>query len=73
MSVFIVKKPGHKSSECELVSGTLECRLILYKKKCALIAEVLNTVPLTAAVIKRVPIAKENITPQFAKKRQIFY
>ena len=27
------EKPGHKSSECELVSGTPERRLILAKKK----------------------------------------
>ena len=35
---------------------------------CALIVQVLNSVPLTAAVIKYVPIKKENITPQFVKK-----
>ena len=32
MSVYC-EKPGHKSSECELISGTPERRLILSKKK----------------------------------------
>ena len=33
----------------------------------AFIVQVLNTLPLTAAVIKRVPIVGQNITPQFVK------
>ena len=31
--------------------------------------QALNTVPLTAAVIKHVTVVKENITPQFVKKK----
>ena len=45
-----------------------EPKLILSKRNCALIIQVLDTVPLTAAVIKSVPIVKENTTPQFVKK-----
>ena len=37
------------------------------KRNFAFIVQVLNTLPLTAAVIKRVPIVEQNITPQFVK------
>ena len=67
------EKLGHKSSECELVSRTPKRRLILSKGNCTLIEKALNNLLLTAAVIKRVPIVKENITHQFVKKRQMFY
>ena len=39
------------------------------KRNYPLIVQALSTVPLIAAVIKRVTIVKENITPQFVKKR----
>ena len=67
---YYCETPGHKSSECDLVGGTPE-RRSSQKRNCALILQVLNT--LTAVVIKRVPIVKENITPQLVKKRQLFY
>ena len=38
------EKPSHKSSKCELVSGTPQQRLILLKKECAFIVHALNTV-----------------------------
>ena len=40
------------------------------KRDYALIVQALNTVPLIAAVIKHVTVVKENITPQFVKKKQ---
>ena len=46
---------------------------LFQNKNCALTVQVLNTVPVIAAVIKRVTIVKENITPKCEKKGQIFY
>ena len=66
-------KPGHKPSEYELVSETSERRLILSKMKLCFRCTGPKHCVLTAAVIKRVPVVKEYIPPQFVKKRQMFY
>ena len=53
------ENPVHKSGECKLVSGTLERRLVHSKKK----------LYFNRTGLKQ----KENTTPQFVKKRRMFY
>ena len=67
------EKPGHKSSECELVSGTPKLKLILSKKKLCFNCAGPKHRASDCRSNKTCANLKENITSQFVKKRQMFY